>query len=90
MKWSPQLSSKTYTKANTLMRRKFNQEYQALVKKLGTPAKAHAELNRIHYQEYRECVNQAALQTGLSTTEVRRANMIAKMEARLKELKDKN
>lgn len=91
MVWSKALSAKTYGKANRLLRQRYKAEFKALELEAGmNEAKAQSKLNRIYYAEFRELVNQVAEQTGLGTTEMRRAKMIERMEKQLSQLKEKH
>jgi len=91
MAWSRALSAKTYGKAERLFRQRYKAEFKAIELEAGmNEAKAHAKLNRIYHAEFRELVNQVAEQTGLGTTEMRRAKMIERMEKQLSQLKEQH
>ena len=82
------LSAKTYGKAERMLRKRYKTEFKALELEEGmNEAKAQAKLNRLHHAEFRVLVNQVAEQTGLGTTEMRRAKMIERLEEQIKQLK---
>ena len=81
------LSSRTYQKAGTELRRRYKQEYVEMVKEFGNEAKAQWKLQREHRQEFRGIFNEVARETGHKTAEMRRARAIERHEQAILRLK---
>jgi hypothetical protein len=82
------LSAKTYGKAERMLRKRYKAEFKAMELQEGmNEARAQAKLNRTYHKEFRELVNQVAQQTGLGTTEMRRARMIERLEKQIEQLR---
>ena len=88
MAWDKKLSSRTFQKAGTELRRRYKQEYIDYVREFGSESKAQAQLQRKHHKEFRLIFNDVAQQTGHKTHEMRRARLIERLENQLNQLRE--